>query len=293
MKHLGVKKALNLETDAERIKELKKESIKHRIRLLKLGKELGIRLHYGSTTSCIEILNTLYKVWMSYDPEELNWNERDRFVLSKGHAAPSLYIILSECGFFPENEFNNFRRLNSILQGHPDRKKTPGVEFSTGSLGQGFPGAVGMAIGGKVDNAPYKVYALLSDGECNEGSIWEAALISANYKLDNFIALIDWNKKSAYGVMKDRNDIVPLDKKWEAFGWNVIMCDGHDYVSLTEALEVAEKIKNQPSILLCNTIKGKDIPYVENNKTPSNFALTEEQYIEAMNYLKNLEKVID
>lgn len=293
MKHLGVKKALNPKDDKEIIKKLKIDCIRHRIKLIKLGRDLGIRLHYGATTSSIEILTTLYKVWMTYDSSEQEWNDRDRFILSKGHAAPSLYILLSSCGFFPDSEFKNFRRLNSILQGHPDRKKTPGVEFSTGSLGQGFPCAVGIAIGGKEDNAPYKVYVLISDGECNEGSIWEAALISSNYKLDNLIALIDWNKKSAYGVMKGRNDIIPLDKKWEAFGWKVYECDGHDFISITQALEAAEKIKGQPSILLCNTVKGKDIPYVENNQTPSNFALTEEQYIEAMTYLKNLEKVID
>jgi len=237
----------------------------------------------------VEILTTLYKVWMTYDSEESQWNDRDRFVLSKGHAAPSLYITLSNCGFFPDSEFKNFRRLHSMLQGHPDRKKTPGVDCSTGSLGQGFPVAAGMALGGKTDNASYKVYVLMSDGECNEGSIWEAALISANYKLDNFIVLLDWNKKSSYGEMKGRNDVVPLAKKWEAFGWNVIMCDGHDFISLTQALENAENAKDQPSILLCKTVKGKGIPYIEDNRTPSNLMLSDKQYTEAMAYLETLE----
>lgn len=289
MKYSTNKKALDPISDAEKIRELKLCAIHYRQKLLELGKGLGIRLHYGASLSSVEILTTLYKVWMNYDSEEPQWNNRDRFVLSKGHAAPSLYITLSSCGFFPDSEFKNFRRLHSILQGHPDRKKTPGVECSTGSLGQGFPVAAGMAIGAKADNASFKVYVLIGDGECNEGSIWEAALIAANYKLDNFIVLLDWNKKSSYGEMKGRNDIVPLDKKWEAFGWNVIICDGHDFVSLTKALENTENAKDQPSILLCNTVKGKGILYVENNRTPSNFALSDEQYNETMAYLKTLE----
>jgi len=289
MKYSTNKKALDPIGDAEKIQELKLCAIHHRKKLLELGKDLSIRLHYGAATSSVEILTTLYKVWMTYKPEEPQWNDRDRFVLSKGHAAPSLYITLSSCGFFPDSEFKNFRRLHSMLQGHPDRKKTPGVDCSTGSLGQGFSVAAGMALGGKADNASYKVYVLMSDGECNEGSIWEAALISANYKLDNFIVLLDWNKKSSYGEMKGRNDVVPLDKKWEAFGWNIIMCDGHDFISLTQALENAENAKDQPSILLCNTVKGKGIPYVENNRTPSNFMLSDKQYTEAMVYLKTLE----
>ncbi len=289
MKYSTNKKALDPIGDAEKIQELKLCAVHHRKKLLELGKDLSIRLHYGATTSSVEILTTLYKVWMTYDSEEPQWNDRDRFVLSKGHAAPSLYITLSSCGFFPDSEFKNFRRLHSMLQGHPDRKKTPGVDCSTGSLGQGFPVAAGMALGGKADNASYKVYVLMSDGECNEGSILEAALISANYKLDNFIVLLDWNKKSSYGEMKGRNDVVPLDKKWEAFGWNTIMCDGHDFISLTQALENAENAKDQPSILLCNTVKGKGIPYVENNRTPSNFMLSDKQYTEAMAYLETLE----
>jgi len=289
MKHFTKKKALDPIGDEEKNRELKLYAIRHRQKLLKLGKDLGIRLHYGASTSCVEILTILYKFWMTYDSEEPQWNDRDRFVLSKGHAAPSLYITLSSCGFFPDSEFKNFRRLHSMLQGHPDRKKTPGVESSTGSLGQGFSVAAGMALGGKADGASYKVYVLISDGECNEGSVWEAALISANYKLDNFIVLLDWNKKSSYGEMKGRNDVAPLEEKWQAFGWNVIMCDGHDFISLTQMLENAENAKDQPSILLCNTIKGKGIPYVENNRTPANFALSDEQYNEAMTYLKKLE----
>lgn len=289
MKYFTNKKALDPIGDAKKIRELKLCAIHYREKLLELGKNLGIRLHYGASLSCVEILTTLYKVWMNYDSKEPQWSNRDRFVLSKGHAAPSLYIVLSSCGFFQDSEFKNFRRLHSILQGHPDRKKTPGVECSTGSLGQGFAVAAGMALGAKADNASFKVYVLIGDGECNEGSIWEAALISANYNLDNLIVLLDWNKKSSYGEMKGRNDIVPLDKKWEAFGWNVIICDGHDFVSLTKALEDAENAKDQPSILLCNTVKGKGITYVENNRTPANFALSDEQYNEAMTYLKTLE----
>jgi transketolase len=242
--------------------------------------------------SSVEILTLLYMRWMRLDPQNITWPERDRFVLSKGHAAPALYIALCMSGFFPESEFDNFRRLHSILQGHPDRNKTPGVECTTGSLGQGFPTACGMALGAAIDKAPYRVYTLISDGECNEGSTWEAALIAANQKLDRLTVLLDWNKKSSYGPMAGRNDVEPLADKWRAFGWAVFECDGHDFVSLSCALESSHQIKERPSILLCHTVKGKGIPYAENNPTRSNFALTQDQYLEAMAYLEGQEKAL-
>jgi len=287
-----MKKALSLTKDRKKIQELMLISLVHRRKLLNLGHDLNIRLHYGATLSAVEILTALYMFWMNINPKDPSWNDRDRFILSKGHAAPSLYITLSMLDFFPEDEFQNFRKLNSKLQGHPDRHKTPGVDCSSGSLGQGFPVACGMALGAIIDDASFKVYTLISDGECNEGSTWEAALIASNLKIDKLILLLDWNKKSSYGTMKGRNDIEPLAEKWQAFGWRVFICDGHDFISLTQALAQAESVKDQPSIILCNTIKGKDLPYAEKHHTRSNFALTEEQYQEAITHLDALEKQI-
>ena len=276
----------------ERLDALKLAAVAQRRRLLQLGQDLSIRLHYGACMSAIEILTTLYLEWMRLDPLQPDAPDRDRFVLSKGHAAPALYVTLALRGFFPDSEFAGFRRLHSHLQGHPDRNKTPGVDCTTGSLGQGFPVACGMALGGQMDARPYRVYSLLSDGECNEGSVWEAALIAANLKLDNLTVLLDWNQKSSYGPMAGRNDIAPLKDKWTAFGWAVFECDGHDFVSLTRSLAEAEQVQGQPAVLLCHTIKGRGIPYAETHNTRSNFALTEEQFEEAMAHLDALEAEI-
>ena len=289
MQTLHKKRQLEPEQDAGLIAELKLSALKQRRRLLTLGHDLNIRLHYGASTSLTEMLTVLYRYWMRVDPARPDWAARDRFILSKGHAAPALYVALAQSGYFPDSEFDNFRRLHSSLQGHPDRNKTPGVDCTTGSLGQGFPVGCGMALGAKIDQASYRVYAVISDGECNEGSTWEAALIAANLKLDNLVVLLDWNKKSSYGAMHGRNDIEPLGDKWRAFGWHVLECDGHDYVALTAALAEADQTKDQPTVILCRTIKGKGIPYAENNRVPSNFGLTEAQYEEAMTHLDGLE----
>jgi transketolase len=286
------KRALDPVVDAALLRELRLAAIEHRRKLLTLGRTQRIRLHYGAAMSSVEILTALYMLWLRVDPGNVEWAERDRFVLSKGHAAPALYVTLAKRGFFPEGQFAGFRRLNSILQGHPDRNKTPGVDCSTGSLGQGFPVACGMALGAQIDRAPYRVFTLISDGECNEGSVWEAALIAANLKLDSLTALVDWNRKSSYGPMQGRNDVEPLADKWRAFGWATLECDGHDFVSLTEALAAAEKVKGQPSVVLCHTVKGKGIPFAETHPTRSNFALTPEQDQEAVAYLETLEAEI-
>jgi transketolase len=274
------------------VRELKLAAIVQRKMLLELGHRLNIRLHYGASMSSVEILTLLYMRWMHLDPGNPGWPDRDRFVLSKGHAAPALYVTLWMGGFFPEEHFSRFRRLGNPLQGHPDRNKTPGIDCSTGSLGQGFPVGCGMALGAMINGAPYRVYVLMSDGECNEGSIWEAALIAANLKIDRITVLLDWNKKSSYGPMEGRNDIVPLADKWKAFGWAVIECDGHDYISLSQALFEAERIKGQPAILLCHTVKGKGIPYVETQPTRSNFGLEEGHYHEALASLDSMTEIL-
>lgn len=283
---------LDVALHAEEIERLQLAAIHHRKMLLDLGHRQQIRLHYGATMSSVEILSLLYLRWMQIDPANPNWHNRDRFTLSKGHAAPALYVALCMADFFPQSDFDNFRRLGGHLQGHPDRNKTPGVDCTTGSLGQGFPTACGMALGAMMDEAPYRVYSLVSDGECNEGSTWEAALIAANLHIDRLTVLLDWNKKSSYGPMAGRNAVDPLADKWRAFGWAVFECDGHDYVSLSAALCDAEQVRGRPSVVLCNTIKGKGIPHAEKNPTRSNFALTEDQYQEAIANLNQQEAAL-
>jgi transketolase len=287
-----MKQVLDPNRDRSAIQVLELKAVAHRRRLLELGHSLKIRLHYGGSMSAVEILDILYFRWMNFDPSRPDWAERDRFVLSKGHAAPSLYVALAMAGFFTDGEFNNFRRMGSSLQGHPDREKTPGVDCSSGSLGQGFPVACGMAISSKMDQSTVRVYALLGDGECNEGSIWEAALIAANLRLDTLTALVDRNGKSSYGPMQGRNDVEPLADKWAAFGWEVILCNGHSFVELSRALAQAEAVQGKPRVILCDTIKGKGIPFAEENPTRSNFALTEEQYQGSISHLNDEERRI-
>jgi transketolase len=274
------------------VRKLRLEAIRHRLFLLRLGHDKGIRLHYGAMMSMVEIVTALYRYWMKIDPKNPTWTERDRFILSKGHGAPSLYVTLSMTGYFDAGVFDGFRRLGSPLQGHPDRNKTPGVDCTTGSLGQGFPVACGMALGSMLDGSRFRVYVLISDGECNEGSVWEAAQIASNLHIDTVTALVDWNKKSSYGPMRGRNDIEPLADKWNAFNWHTIECNGHDFVSLAEALDKAERQKGKPSVVLCHTVKGKGIPFAETHHTSSNFFLKEEQYQEAVRHLEALEEEV-
>jgi len=242
--------------------------------------------------SMVEIVTLLYFHWMRIRPDEPAWPERDRFILSKGHGAPSLYVALSMRGYFPDGHFRHFRQLGGILQGHPDRNKIPGVDCSTGSLGQGLGVGCGLALGARLKRASYLTYVLMSDGECNEGSVWEAAMIAGNLNIDNLFVLIDRNGKSSYGEMTGRNDVEPLDEKWRAFGWNVAEADGHDYASLSAALAQVEATP-RPGVVLCKTVKGKGIPYVENNRTPSNFSLSRGDRDEAMRSLERLKQEIE
>jgi len=260
-----------------------------RRKIVEMGYANHIRLHYGALMSMVEIMTALYLGWLNVDPGRPDWPERDRFVLSKGHGAPALYVALWLRGFFDERHFNGFRRLGSILQGHPDRLKSPGVDCSSGSLGQGFPVACGMALGVKMDLAAYRVYCLLSDGECNEGSVWEAAQIAGNLKLGHLKVLMDRNKKSSYGWMAGRNDVEPLADKWRDFNWAVFECDGHDFASITAALAQVEQVEDRPAIVICHTVKGKGIPYVENYPTKPNILLTEEKYRECLAHLEGVE----
>jgi transketolase len=228
--------------------------------------------HLGASLSVIDVLAILYFMRMKYDPKNPEWPERDRLVLSKGHAAPALYAILAEAGFFPVEELNSLRELDSILPGHPVMS-TPGVDASTGSLGQGLSMALGMAVAAKLDGLDHRVYALLGDGELNEGQIWESALTAAHLKLDNLTVIVDVNGFQLTGKTEDVKNLEPLDKKWAAFGWAVQEVDGHDPASILAALDSCDHNKGSPSVIIARTTKGKGVSFMEGNvyskKAPS------------------------
>ena len=220
--------------------------------------------HPGGSLSAVEILTALYFDEMNIDPTNPKMEDRDRFVLSKGHAAPVLYATLSQKGYFDREELKGLRKTGRMLQGHPDMKGTPGVEMSTGSLGQGFSVACGMAMASKLDNAPWRVYALLGDGECQEGIIWEAAMSAAHYKLDNMVAFLDYNGLQIDGNTDNVMSLGSIVDKFKAFGWNVIEIDGHDFDQIFAALDMAKSTVGQPTMIVAKTIKGRGVSFMEN-----------------------------
>ena len=220
--------------------------------------------HPGGSLSCADILTYLYYEKMNIDVSNPKWEQRDRFVLSKGHAAPALYSVLAEKGFFPKEELKTLRKTGGLLQGHPDSKHVPGVDVSTGSLGQGISNAVGMALGLKAQNNNARVYAVLGDGELQEGLVWEASMAAAHYKLDNLVAIVDFNGLQIDGKNEEVMGISPLDEKFRGFGFNVIECDGHDYEELDKAFKNAEETKGKPTVIIAKTVKGKGVSFMEN-----------------------------
>ena len=220
--------------------------------------------HPGGSLSAVEILTALYFDEMNIDPNNCKMEDRDRFVLSKGHAAPVLYAALANRGYFDREELKGLRKLGRMLQGHPDMKGTPGVEMSTGSLGQGFSVACGMAMASKLDNAPWRVYAILGDGEVQEGIVWEAAMSAAHYKLDNMVAFLDYNGLQIDGATEQVMNIGPIENKFKAFGWNVIEIDGHDFDQIFAALDMAKETVGKPTMIIAKTVKGKGISFMEN-----------------------------
>jgi len=221
--------------------------------------------HPGGSLSAVEIVTALYFKLLRHDPSNPRWPERDRFILSKGHAAPVLYAALAECGYFPAEELTTLRQIDSCLQGHTDCKSTPGVEMSAGSLGQGLSFAIGVALAGRLNSQAYTVYALLGDGECDEGQVWEAAMAAAHFKLDNMVAIVDNNGLQIDGWNRDVMNLDPFADKWRAFGWNVIEVDGHNLAAVIDALEKAKSVKGQPAVIIARTIKGKGVSFMENN----------------------------
>lgn len=238
--------------------------------------------HPGGSLSVADVLTYLYCEVMRVDAKNPKWEDRDRLVLSKGHTCPALYSVLAEKGFFPEEDIKTFRKADSYLQGHPDMNKVPGIDMSTGSLGQGISAAGGMALAGKIDKKDYRVYAILGDGELEEGQVWEQAMFAAHYKLDNFTIFVDNNGLQIDGNICDVMNPTPIDKKFEAFGWNVVLADAHDFDSLEAAVAAAKACKGKPTAVIMKSVKGKGVSFMENEAGWHGNAPSEEQYKQAI-----------
>jgi transketolase len=244
--------------------------------------------HLGGSCSCADIVATLYLYKMKHEPQNPKWAGRDKFLMSKGHSCLAQYAVMAELGYFSKEHFPTLKSLGSMLQGHPDINKTPGIEANTGSLGQGLSIANGMAMAMRLDGKDGKVYCIIGDGELYEGQIWEAAMAAAYYKLDNVVAIVDQNGFSATGSIKERFDTNPLPEKWESFGWHVIKIDGHNIEEIIEALDKADQVKGKPTVIIARTVKGKGIPFAENVAGFHNGALTKEQYMTALNEMDKI-----
>ncbi|MBN2454800.1 transketolase [Candidatus Woesearchaeota archaeon] len=264
--------------------ELKEKGKEFRRTILKTIANAGSG-HPGGSLSEIDILTVLYFRQMKYDAKRPDWPERDRFILSKGHGCPGLYVVLAEAGYFPKEELTKLRKIGSMLQGHPNNS-TPGIEITTGSLGQGLSVANGIALAGRLDKKDYKVYLILGDGELQEGSVWEAAMTAGFKKLSNIIAIVDNNKLAQDNYVKDLKDIEPIDKKFEAFGWETQRINGHDYEEIIDALENAAKAKEKPQLIIADTVKGKGVSFMENQKGWHGKAPNAEQLKQALEELK-------
>ena len=241
--------------------------------------------HPGGSLSIADILTVLYFNELNIDEKNPKWEDRDRLVLSKGHCAPALYSVLANRGFFDKKELKTLRKLGSFLQGHPDMKKTPGVDMTTGSLGQGLSAANGMAIAAKLDNKSYRVYCILGDGEIEEGQIWEAAMASNKYKLDNLCVIVDNNNLQIDGKIEDVMSPYPIDEKFRSFGFQIIKIDGNDIDEILKAFEVAKNVKGKPTCIIAKTIKGKGISFMENKAGWHGKAPNKEEYDKAVKEL--------
>lgn len=241
--------------------------------------------HTGGSLSAIDMVTALYFHEMKHDPANPSWPGRDRFVLCKGHAAPALYVALAAAGYFPKEDLMMLRRLGSHLQGHPDSKQTPGVEVCTGSLGQGLSMANGMALGLRLDGSANRVYALLGDGELQEGQVWEAAMAAGHFKLDNLCALIDVNRLQIDGEVEKVMNVEPVTDKFRAFGWNVLDIDGHDMAAIVDALAQAAEAKGRPTAIVARTVKGKGVSFFENKASYHGVAPSDEELPRALECL--------
>ena len=247
--------------------------------------------HPGGSLSIADIMAYLYFSEMNVDPADPAMASRDRFVLSKGHTAPALYAALAEKGFFPKEELLGLRKIHSFLQGHPDMKHIPGVDMSTGSLGLGVSAACGMALAAKIDGRDYRTYTMLGDGESEEGQVWEAMMFAAHYKLDNLVVMIDWNGLQIDGPVTEIMNPTPHDKKLEAFGFHVMVVDGHDFDEIEKAFEKAKTVKGKPTAIIFKTVKGKGVSFMENQVEWHGVAPNHEQYEIAVAEIKAKAKI--
>ena len=268
-----------------KIQELKKLATEVRLGILE-GVHAAASGHPGGSLSIADILTYLYFEEMNVDPKNPKWDDRDRFVLSKGHCAPALYTVLALKGYFPREEIANLRQVDSFLQGHPDMKGTPGVDMSTGSLGMGISTACGMALAAKLNGKSYRTYTIVGDGESQEGQVWEAAMFAAHYKLDNLCLIVDWNNLQIDGKITEVMDPTPHDKKLEAFGFHVISIDAHDFNQIEAALNEAKTVVGKPTAIIAKSVKGKGVSFMEDQASWHGSAPNDEQYAQAVAELK-------
>ena len=280
MSHVKLKKT----NSAEQIKELKDQARQIRRLIIKMLSLAGSG-HPGGSLSSTDIVTCLYFSVMRHNPKNPQWPQRDRFHLSKGHCCPLWYAALAESGYFPEEELWTLRNLGSNLQGHPDWR-TPGVDVASGSLGQGLSVAIGMALAARLDQATFRIYCLLGDGEIQEGQVWEAAMAAAHFRCDNLCAILDYNGYQIDGKVKDIMNVEPLTEKWQAFGWHTINIDGHNIAEILDAFEQAKAIKGKPAIIIAKTIKGKGVSFMENVVDFHGRPPTEEEAKKALEELK-------
>ena len=263
--------------ELEKLNQLKKTAAKIRLGIVE-SVHAAKSGHPGGSLSIADIITYLYFEEMNVDPKNPKWEDRDRFVLSKGHTAPALYAALAEKGFFPVESLTTLRKIDSFLQGHPDMKGTPGVDMSSGSLGLGFSSACGMALAAKIQNKDFRVYSIVGDGESEEGQIWEAAMFAAHYKLDNLCVVFDYNGLQIDGPVAEVMNPAPHDEKLKAFGFHVISIDGHDFEQIAAAFEEAKTIKGKPCAIVATTVKGKGVSFMENQVNWHGAAPNDEQY---------------
>ena len=273
------------ELDPGELKKLQDMSKKIRCSIITMVKDAAVG-HIGGSLSVTDILVALYFNILKIDPENPQWKDRDRLVLSKGHGATAIYSVLAERGFFPPEDLKSFGILDSRFQAHPDKTKVPGIEASTGALGQGLSVAAGMALAARLNGKDYHTYAILGDGEIQEGQIWEAAMFSAHYKLDNLTAILDYNNVQLMGDVSDIMEIAPVDDKWTSFGWEVKKIDGHDMGEILTALKEAKAYKKKPLIIIAHTTKGKGVSFMQNTCDWHGNIPTNDQYKKALEELK-------
>ena len=267
--------------EQSKLNELKRHAAAVRLGVLD-GTHAAASGHPGGSLSIADVVTYLYFEEMNVDPKDPKNPNRDTLVLSKGHTAPALYAVLAEKGYFPKEDLLTLRQADSYLQGHPDMKHTPGIDMSSGSLGQGISAACGMALSGKISEKNYRVWTILGDGECEEGQVWEAAMFAAHYKLNNLCAFIDFNGLQIDGDVRQVMNPTPLDEKFRAFGWNVVVIDGHNFDEIESAVEAAKAHKGKPTAVIAHTVKGKGVSFMENQVGWHGKAPNDEQYAAAM-----------